>query len=230
MFKWCLDVSSGDILSRSFNLYLSNLVIVAPMVVAVILDTLLIGVLSLFFFGFAFARWPLHYAFHPYSLFAGFFLLIALVSFLVFMVNTVAGGVVADMSWRIVERRPYSLESSFNYVKQFVPQLIVAGVATGILILVLSLIPVVGTAVGTTLFAPLPLLIVRGRDVVDSLRKSVELVVDSVSRRFEVPLVSFIIFLVGVAGGWAFQLLVTLVGYPYVVLLYALYMSEVGVY
>ncbi len=223
-------MSSGELLSRSFNLYLSNLVIAAPMVVAVIVDAILYGILNLFFFGSAFARWPLYYAFHPYPLFAGFFLLTAIVSFLAFVVNTVAGGVVADMSWRIVEGRPYSLESSFNYIKQFALQLIVAGIVAGIFILLLSLIPIVGTAVGMTLFAPLPLLIVRGRDVVDSLRRSVEIVIDSVSRRFEVPLASFIVFLLGFAGGRAFQLLVTLVGYPYIVLLYALYMREMGVY
>lgn len=223
-------MSSEDILSRTFSLYMSNLVIVAPMVAAVVLDALITGLLKLSFYGFAFAGWHLRYAFSPYPLFAGFLLLMALASFLAFVVNTVAGGVVADMSWRVVERRPYSLESSFNYVKQFIPQLVVAGVVAGIAVLVLSLIPVVGEAAGLTAFAPLPLLIVRNGNVSYSLRRSVGIVWESASRRFEVPLAAFIVFLLGAAGGPALQLLVTLVGYPYVLLLYALYMAETGVY
>lgn len=219
----------GNLIAQALDVYARNLVIVVPMFIAVVADAILFSLASLllaglFFHGFFFI------AYYPFMLAPWFLVFLAVFVFIAFVVNNIAGGVVADVAWRIVEGRGYSLEASFNYVKQFVVQLVVSGIIAGIAVLVLSVIPIVGTAIGLTLFSPIPLLVVRGRDAIESVKRSAEIVVGSASRRFEVPLVSFIVFLIGVAGGRLLQLLVSLLGYPYVIVLYALYMRIYGEY
>ena len=209
-----------SIIQKTLELYTSNLVLIVPQIATLIVGAILIALiwsLGLFMGTFMFFMWR--------NIFALLFLLpLILVLLLVLVVvAAIANGVTAHMAVDVVYTGRCSLGRSFEVAKTRIVALIVSHIIAGIVVLVLSLIPVVGRAIGLTLFTPLPILIMRNIGVVDSLGRSISIVIESIGKRIEVPLVIFLIYLVAsVVPGLG--LIIFLLGVPYAILLVAQYM------
>ncbi len=222
-----------SLVEEAFHLYVENLYIAVPMLAAVVVTAVASALAALATYAslsgvFATLRGSGLATGVILAPFAVVLLLVALVfAFVAVAANTVAGGVVAELALGLVGGRRLELGEAWERVKPRVVTLLVAALLAGVVTLLLALVPVVGLAAAETLFTPLPLLVVAGRGALDSLSGSFDVVVESLSRRAEVPLVVFVIYLVG-AAHHVLGLLVSLLGYPYAILLYALYMKEEG--
>jgi len=220
--------ANTSLLEEAFHLYLDNAYIAVPMIAAIVVTAiamwLLAAAVTLAVLGAPFYAAP-----RPILFLAGISLLLVAVLALVSVVaDTIAGGMVAELALSIAVGGRMGLAEAWERVKPRALTLVVAAILAGIVSLILSIVPVVGLAVAETLFAPVPLLVVKGRGAVESMEGSARLVLDSLSRRAEVPLAAFVIFLLGALNS-TLGILVSLLGYPYVVLLYALYAVREGV-
>ncbi|GEM_PF-3373426 len=221
-----------SLVERALRLYAENLYIAVPMLAAVIVTAVastLAAILTAASITGVIAA--LHGPSAPGLLLAPVAAVLLLVSLLLALIavtaNTLAGGVVAELALALVRGERIGVGEAWERVKPHLARLFLAALVAGVISLVFAVIPFVGLAAAETLFTPLPLLVVSGRGVLGSLDGSFSTVLGSLSRRAEVPLVVFIIYLVG-AAHHVLGLLVSLVGYPYAVLLYALYMREEG--
>ena len=215
-----------SLVEEAFQLYTENLYIAVPMLVAVVVDAVVGALAAAAVYATLMGPVLLQRPGFFIVPFLGVALVLALILALVAVfANTVAGGVVAQLALGIVGGRRLSLGEAWELVKPRAAALVVAAIIAGVVTLVLALVPVIGAALGATLFVPLPVLVVSGRGALEALGESVNIVLDSFSRRAEVPLVVFALFLVGALNS-ALGILVSLFGYPYAVLLYTLYMRR----
>jgi len=92
----------------------------------------------------------------------------------------------------------------------------------GLVTILLSMIPLIGTALALTLLSAVPLLLLRRRDTGGAVSESASTIIDATRKDLEVPVAAFIAFLLS-----SFIPLLSILAWPYVAVLYAPYLSKI---
>ena len=138
-------------------------------------------------------------------------------------------GMVASASLRLARGEPATLSAALQDTFARVLPLTAVCLASMVAYAAMRAIPLVGPitgAVTAALLAPAPVLAMAGRRALDSLTEGASMVVESLSRRPEVPLAIFVASLVGALLTGPLSALYELFATPFAVLLSAYYIYK----
>ena len=215
-------MSRSSILEEAFKAYTENLAMVVPaaaliLVVSLTVFILVLSVLPLGLIGLLAGK-----PFSIVSLLLGAPILLLIALAVVVVTSSLCLGTLASMAVTASTGERADLSEAFELSKAKLSTLLPVGLVVSLLTLFFSVIPLVGTAVALTAFTPAFVLVVLGASAGEALEESVRVMVDALSKRPEVPVVVFVIYLL--SSTWRLGLLAWVLGAPYAFTLVAYYL------
>ena len=216
------SVSKGGILEEAYRTYTKNLVMVVPAVALVLAVSLAVFILVLSILPLGLIGTLAGRLSSIIPLLFGVPVLFLIALAVIVVASSLCLGTLASMAVEASRGGRADLGEAFEHSKARLSTLLPVGLVVSLLALFSSVIPLVGTATALTLFTPAFVLAILGASASEALEESVRIMLDALSRRPEVPVVVFVVYLL--SSTWRLGLFVWMLGVPYAFTLVAYYL------